>query len=246
MKKESTIWYATAIVAVILSAASCSQKQGQNENDNHDHSEATEANSEENSHEHNAAEKGHHQATSSDPKVWIPSGTGPELLQSDFHYITGGTENISPEVLQVTNETSVLQLTTDGTPTAFVFHSTYGNIGMAVLLNVKDFNGTVQLIHHVQNTSNYEFVAIHKSKMKLGRVVEGIETIFDEDDFGNTDDWINLRVSAAGTHFKGYIGGKNITHGHGDKMKDGYAGIMIEGIGKVLIKSIEVSPLEDE
>jgi len=246
MKKKRTIWYTTAIVAFVLLATSCSQRQGQNENGDHEHSEGTEANSEEDSHEHDAAEEGHDQAASSDFKVWIPSGTGPELVQSDFHYIAGGTENISPEVLTVADATSILQLTTDGTPTAFVFHNTYGNIGMAALLNVKDFDGTVQLIHHVQNTSNYEFVSINKSKMKLGRVVEGSETIFEENDFDNVDDWINLRVSAAGTHFKGYIGGKNITHGHGDKMKDGYVGIMIEGIGKVLIKSIEVSPLVDE
>jgi len=31
-----------------------------------------------------------------------------------------------------------------------------------------------------------------------------------EDDFGNTDDWINLRVSAAGTHFKGYWCGSSV------------------------------------
>ena len=81
--------------------------------------------------------------------------------------------------------------------------------------------------------------------MKLGRVVNGDVKIFDEKSFASSE-WINLRVSAAGSHFKGYIGSKTITHGHGDKMPDGYVGIMVEGTGVLQIKSIELVPMEDE
>jgi hypothetical protein len=178
-------------------------------------------------------------------KMWTPGDDGVKSIQSDFHFIAGAMENINPEVMSEAGQ-NVMKLTADGTTSAFVFHPSYGNVGMAAMLNVKGFNGTVKLIHHAQNTSNYEFVAIGSGMMKLGRVVDGKEKIFEEKAFESAEDWTNLRVSAAGTHYKGYIGSKTITHGHGDMMKNGYVGVMIEGSGMVLLKSIVLTPLENE
>ena len=55
-----------------------------------------------------------------------------------------------------------------------------------------------------------------------------------------------LKVSAAGSHYKGYIGDKNITHGHGDMMEEGFVGLMLEGTGKIQVKSLEVVMLDEE
>ncbi|PZX51573.1 hypothetical protein LV84_03730 [Algoriphagus ratkowskyi] len=189
--------------------------------------------------------QGESTVSSGEMNNWTPGNDGVKSIQSDFHFIAGAIENINPEVLSEGSQ-NVMKLTSDGTPTAFVFHTSYGNVGMAAMLNLKGFNGTVKLIHHAQNTSNYEFVAINSDKMKLGRVVDGKEEIFDEKTYESADDWTNLRVSAAGTHFKGYIGNKTITHGHGDMMKDGYVGIMLEGKGMLQIKYVELTPMENE
>ena len=177
--------------------------------------------------------------------MWTPKGDAAKLMSSDFHYIAGATSNIAPKLTKNGSD-NVLELTADGTTTAFVFHKSYGNIGMIASLDASAFKGTVRLIHHAQNTDNYEFVAINGNHMKLGRIVNGKETIFNESDFDGASGWLNLRVSAAGTHFKGYINDKTITHGHGDKMKNGFVGIMLEGAGTLLLKSIELAELEDE
>ena len=58
--------------------------------------------------------------------------------------------------------------------------------------------------------------------------------------------WMLLKVSAAGTHYKGYIGDKTITHGHGDEMPNGFVGLMLEGTGQIQVKSIEIFELEAE
>jgi len=244
MKTNIKFGYVMAIVAIALFTVSCSTKQGK-ESDAHEHSENMEEDhqaeeAEEGGHEHGGAE-----TSESEGKVWNPSGTGPELLQSDFHYITGATDNINPVVVEV-DGASILKLTADGTTTAFVFHSSYGNVGLAAVINRAGFEGTVKVIHHARSVDNYEFVAVNGNNMKLGRVADGKESIFDDSSFSSDGDWLNLRASAAGSHFKGYNGNKMVTHGHGDEMEKGYVGIMLEGTGTVQIKSIEVTVLEDE
>ncbi|MEQ8906186.1 hypothetical protein [Ekhidna sp.] len=258
MKELKSTIYSAILFMLMLGVAACSGgKKSEEEESGHDHSEMTESedghdHGEESSDDHGEASGGHdhgsHGEASMDEgegKTWTPSGNGEELIRSDFHFIAGAMENIAPEVTEAASD-NVLKLTANGTPVAFVFHQSYGNIGMAVSLNASSFQGTYKLIHHASNADNHEFVAVNGNNMKLGRIVQGDEMVFDESEFESDEDWINLRVSAAGTHYKGYIGNKTVTHGHGDKMKNGYVGIMLDGTGKILIKSIETVPLEDE
>ena len=110
-----------------------------------------------------------------------------------------------------------------------------------------DFKGELKLIHHFKDAQNYEFVSVNGNQMKLGRVVNGEEDIFDEKSFDTgSSGWVQLRVSAAGRHFKGYIGDENITHGHGDELEPGYVGMMIDGTGSLMVKDLKVTALDEE
>lgn len=246
MNKLQVVFQSIIFIAGTLVFTACSQGQKTEQSEAADDTEMMEVddhNEEGMTHEH---EEGHAMSTETEAnKTWTPSGNGTDLIKSDFHFVAGSIENVKPEVKNV-DGIAVLELTADATPTAFVFHKSYGNVGMIASLDASKFKGTVRLIHHAQNTENYEFVAINGNHMKLGRIVNGKETIFNESDFDSASGWLNLRVSAAGTHFKGYINDKTITHGHGDKMKDGFAGVMLEGTGTLLLKSIELAELEDE
>lgn len=258
MKQLKSTIYSAILFMLMVSIVACSGGKKSEGESEHDHSEMMESEEghdhggESSDHDHGEGSEGHdhgsHGEASMDEgegKTWTPSGNGEELIRSDFHFIAGAMENIAPEVTEVASD-NVLKLTANGTPVAFVFHQSYGNIGMAVSLNASSFQGTYKLIHHASNADNHEFVAVNGNNMKLGRIVQGDEMVFDESEFESDEDWINLRVSAAGTHYKGYIGNKTIAHGHGDKMKNGYIGIMLDGTGEILIKSIETVPLEDE
>jgi hypothetical protein len=254
MKKISIIFYITLFMvgSIVLTSCSGEKKTEKAESVEHENAEAAEDHEhEEGGEEHNMGEEAasHEHSEEADTEggstMWTPSGDATKLMSSDFHYITGATANVAPKLTKNGSE-NVLELKPDGTPTAFVFHKSYGNVGMIASLDASKFKGTVRLIHHAQDTENYEFVAINGNHMKLGRIVNGKETIFNESDFDSASGWLNLRVSAAGTHFKGYINDKTITHGHGDKMKNGFAGVMLEGTGTLLLKSIELAELEDE
>lgn len=261
MKYLKLVFYSTILVTGASLLSSCSQGNNseQSGSEEQEHSEMMEENEDhhqdghgEHEHEHGEA-SGEHQhgghgemaMESGGNTTWTPSGNGAELIKSDFHFITGGLENINP-VVKEANGNNVLELTADGTPAAFVFHSQYGNVGMIATLKKLDFKGTIKLIHHAKDLANYEFVAVSGNNMKLGRVVNGNEEVFDESKFDVPAGWTPLKVTAAGTHYKGYIGGKTITHGHGDVMDDGFIGLMLDGKGTIQVKSIEVAVLEDE
>ena len=179
--------------------------------------------------------------------IWKPEGEGKALISRDFHFIAGDLDQINPEVLKE-GGTDFLQLTTqEANQAAFVFHNTLGNVGIAVTLKRSGFKGNLKIIHHAQDGGTYEFVSINENDMSLGRYIGGVEDLFDRKKFeADENEWITIRVSAAGTHFKGYLGDRNITHGHGDELEAGYVGIMLEGTGSVGIKTIEVTPLEAE
>ena len=200
--------------------------------------------------EESSADHDHHAAvalSTEETTIWTPSGEGRELISSDFHFIAGNADQISPEVLSEEGA-DLLRLTAkDAKQAAFVFHNSMGNVGIAVTLKRSNFEGNLKIIHHAQDGNTYEFVSINGNDMSLGRYVGGEEDVFDRNKFDTDQNgWMTIRVSAAGTHFKGYLGDKNITHGHGDELESGYVGIMLEGTGSVSIKSIEVTPLEAE
>lgn len=199
--------------------------------------------------EESSADHDHHAAvalSTEETTIWTPSGEGANLIGRDFHFIAGSIDQISPKVMSEDGQ-NVLQLTTSEEQTAFVFRNKMGNVGIAVTLQRGDYKGTIKIIHHAQNAQTYEYVSINNDTMTQGRVIDGVEEVFDTKNFDKeNEDWMTIRVSAAGTHFKGYLGDKNITHGHGDEMEAGYVGVMLEGIGSVVIKSMEVTPLEAE
>jgi hypothetical protein len=259
MKHLKLIFYSTILVTSAYMLSSCSlgnkNKQDKSEGqeqlemmkENKDHIEGNgeQAQSDTPGKQHNAGQGEMMDMKTGGNKTWTPDGNGPELIKEDFHFMTGSIENINPEVKKV-EESPVLELTADGTPTAFVFHNQYGNVGMIATLQNVDFKGTIKLIHHAKDMANYEFVAASENNMKLGRVVNGNEKVFDESKFDVPTGWMPLKVTAAGTHYKGYIGDKAITHGHSDKMDDGFIGLMLDGKGTIQVKSIEVAVLEDE
>ncbi|MEQ9424081.1 MAG: hypothetical protein RJQ09_06680 [Cyclobacteriaceae bacterium] len=253
MNKPHLLLVLILFISGTLTINSCNQDKKQETNE--EAREPDHQDSMDKAHDKTGEEAGHeHQHSNTDSavdsdgsKAWSPSGNGVELIKSDFHFITGNVDNIKPEVIQGKSGNNVLELTADGTPAAFVFHQKYGNVGLAASISRLDFKGTLKLIHHARNMSDYEFVAITDGTMKLGRVKNGKEKVFDQNDFDTSNaGQMLLKVSAAGTHFKGYIGDETVTHGHGDQMENGFVGLMIEGSGKIQIGSIEVFPLEAE
>jgi hypothetical protein len=253
MKRKNKITQVLLLVLSLFVITACGKSEkstNEKEAEDHEMEAGDDHKMDGDDHDEEAGEHEHEAMTTSlssdETTVWLPSGEGADVIKKDFHFIVGNIDDVNPEVVSEGGE-SVLVLNPTGSQSAFVFHQQMGNVGIAITLKRSNFNGDLKIIHHAKNGQTYEFVAINGNKMDLGRIVDGVEKLFDNKDFkSNDNEWITIRVSAAGSHFKGYLGDENITHGHGDEMEAGYVGIMTSGTGKITIRSIEVTPLEAE
>ena len=133
-----------------------------------------------------------------------------------------------------------------GQDASCMFKIKHGNVGVTATLKIESPDAVVKLVHHSSGKDNYEFVSLERGVMKLGRVENGEEKFFDSKEVDIPKGWFILSVTAAGTHYKGYINEKMITHGHQYVMLPGLVGIVTSGNGTISVKNIEATPLEAE
>ena len=66
-----------------------------------------------------------------------------------------------------------------------------------------------------------------------------VTTVFEEKPLEDTG-WLTLRVFGGDGHFRGYVNGELMTHGHADDLAAGPFGLRVDGTGTVLIERIQV------
>lgn len=173
---------------------------------------------------------------------WTPGSQAAEALRSSFTWLTGEAAQLRPETQPAESQGEVLVLQAQGRPAMFVAGESLASIQADAALNLSGFDGTLMLVHHVQDAENYDFLALENGTMRQGRVRQGQTTVFDEGSF-NQEGWLSARVVSDQTHFRGYAGGQMIVHGHGDAPEPGPVGLRIEGTGTVLLGRLDVQSL---
>ncbi|MEX2464233.1 MAG: DUF2231 domain-containing protein [Balneolaceae bacterium] len=170
--------------------------------------------------------------------IWQINETAVSDLISNFHWIEGSVQDLSPEVWQ-----GNLKLEATEEANFFVTHNNYQNVQMDAYLNIENLDGEIRLTHHVQDVQNYDFVSMNSDgTIRQGRIEDGETTIFEEGSYDPQGN-LYLRVVSDGTHFRGYINREMKVHGHGDAPTAGEIGIWLEGSGFVNISSIELTQL---
>ena len=53
-----------------------------------------------------------------------------------------------------------------------------------------------------------------------------------------------LKAYAVGTHFRGYLGGEQLTHPHADAAPPGRVGLQLDGEGTVRVLALSAAPVE--
>ena len=199
--------------------------------------------SDENSHD--AMEADHMEETEGQ-LAWVAPASVDDIFTKDFHMGAGMADDLNAEIQTDDSGDNVLVLNPVGSTAAFFFHTNFGNAGGEATFKLQDYKGDLKFLYHFKDESNYEYVSINDNTMELGRVFEGNKKVLDSKSYELTaTGWNTLRFSAAGEHFKGYLNDEMITHGHDEEMEPGFAGIMLNGTGTVLIKSISVIALEE-
>jgi uncharacterized membrane protein len=199
---------------------------------------------EEHEHDESAAEEHEHDAAMSVNTVvddngswaWTP-GSDDFDLGSSFEFVQG----TMGDLITASAGTGIITLSSNG-PVLFVQDSDLVSIEANVVINTDDFDGSVRLIHHVQDASTYDFLSLENGMIRQGRSTAGKDDVFDEKAYSGTG-WKTLRAVGDGTHFRGYIGDELLVHGHGDELPAGPVGLRLEGLGSVQLKGMGATVL---
>ena len=172
--------------------------------------------------------------------TWRPVQGAERILEDQFTWLEGDNASVSPEIVEDNEKGSVLALNPTGGAIMFAGGGDVNSMQEDVVMIISSFSGSIMLVYHIQSTRTYDFLALDGGVMKLGRMEQGAETVYDQKEFESNDGWISVRVFGGGGHSRGYINEELLTHGHADDLPPGRFGLRIEGTGRILLESIQV------
>jgi uncharacterized membrane protein len=137
-------------------------------------------------------------------------------------------------------------------PVMFTAGGALRSIQAEARLKLSGFDGTAMLVHHVQDANNYDFVALDPDgsgagggTMRLGRVRGGERSVSAEGTYAAQEGgWLPVRVVSDASHYRGYVGGEMVAHGHAGAPEPGRVGVRLEGSGTVLLQAMQVQRLQ--
>ncbi len=170
---------------------------------------------------------------------WRPGIGARQALAEGFRFVQGSFDDLRVEAA---GADSVLAVQLQSSPVLFTAGAQIASVQAESMLNVSQFDGTVRLVHHVQDAQHYDFLEVATGQMRQGRVQGGEVEIFDQKPL-QADGWIDLQAISDGTHFRGYADGEMLTHGHGDAPEPGKVGLYLEGSGTLLLRRLAATSL---
>jgi len=173
---------------------------------------------------------------------WEPKLSDKTLLIDEFIWLNGEANSVGVEFVEMPSSDISLKIRTNNGSMFITRGINLKSVQADLYCNLTNFNGTVQLAHHIQDDQNYDFVTFTEKKMILGRLSAGKIKIMDEKQV-EYEDWIKLSVVGDGTHFRGLINDTLYTHGHAPELPPGTAGLAINGEGSILLDKIDVKSL---
>ncbi len=123
--------------------------------------------------------------------------------------------------------------------------ATYSDVQIEIEMDLSGLYGAVSLVHHVNNKDN-DFLTIEKTSMELGRHSADGRNSFGKATAAIPAGWNRFKAVAAGTHFRGYLNGNLIVHGHGTTAPEGKAGLLLDGTGILKITTISITVLHEQ
>lgn len=124
----------------------------------------------------------------------------------------------------------------------FVGGTPNAGVRIDAALDLSGFEGTVALVHHVQDAANYDFLSFSSEQTVLGRRQGAREIVFGRA-AATPSSAFQTRVTAQGTHFYGHVNERAPIHGHGAAPAAGRAGLRLEGTGTVRVGRMSVTPI---
>ena len=176
--------------------------------------------------------------------VWRPVQGADAVLAEQFTWIENRPEGLPAEMVEDAEKGSVLRLSAAGPAALAVAGGAVDSAQADVYVNVDDLDGELQILLHAQDAENYDYFAFDGQTAALGRMEGGAATVFEEQAV-DASGWLFLRVFGGDGHFRGYVNGDLVAHGHDDDLPPGPFGLKVSGSGVVLLERIQVQAVSD-
>jgi hypothetical protein len=176
--------------------------------------------------------------SSADRTAEMVSVAGPgAVLGYGFSQIEG---NLSDAVLA--SDSTVLSLYLDRDELLFVTDERYGSVQTEIQLNLDRFKGRAALLYGFVSEDQTDYVEFDQGTIEQGRRSGGESESFDQAVM-TPRGWFTLTAVSDGSHFRGYVDGSMVVHGHDDAAPEGAVGLKLDGSGLVQIKGLDIQSL---
>lgn len=175
--------------------------------------------------------------------LWTPSPGDSAALGEILHPAQGSSlETVS--VRESSAGGQGLPLVVDGR-SLLVFAGSFGDLQVDAELDLTGFEGTVGVGHHVTSAREADLLTLSTGgQVALVRLRDGEREELDQGRVELPTEPLTLSVSAAGRHLKGLVDGRIVAHGHADPLPGGGAGLLLDGRGTIVLRSVKVTPIE--
>ncbi len=175
----------------------------------------------------------------------LPSKKIDSVFSNELIWLEGSSDDVNAQLKTLETDEQVIELNLTGNPVLFVAGDNLASLQAEIEINVCNFDGAVSLVHHVQDSMNYDYFSIDNNQFKLGRIENRVDEILSEKSVTHNC-WINLRVVGDGRHYRGYLDDELQLHGHKKDLPPGTIGLRIDGSGIIYLKKLKVQFLPVE
>lgn len=172
--------------------------------------------------------------------AWSPVEGAEAVLAEQFTWLQGNPAGLPAAIVDDAEKGPVLGLEPAGAPALVVAGGALDAAQADVHVNIDRLDGELQILLHAQDAENFDYFAVDGATAALGRVEDGAATVFEEKPI-DASGWLFLRVYGGDGHFRGYVNGDLVAHGHADDLPPGPFGLRVRGAGTVLVDRIQVS-----
>ncbi|MFQ6614796.1 MAG: DUF2231 domain-containing protein [Fidelibacterota bacterium] len=168
---------------------------------------------------------------------WILKGSTPVFDSIPGHWSGNDSdwEKVATGESPLENQETVLYLS----PVPLV------NLSGKLSLETDSLRGKVELLYHYQDENNYDYLALSKGEIRLGRKQKGAETIFESTSIP-IPGFLTLKVVANGNHLRGYLNDELIIHTHKPPGAAGVNGFRLSGPGRIRLVQAGIKILKVE
>ena len=173
---------------------------------------------------------------------WKSSSSDTHVLKSYFSINKGVSQQIRTSIVHHDN-LHQLDIASENSDHIYTTGDELESIQAFATFNIDNIKGELFLIHHFQDSLNYDYLSVHKNQITLGRVSHGVDKILSSESI-SISNWNTISVVGDGRHFRGYLNDELILHAHQSPLNPGKTGFGFTGKGKLSIRELKVSSLD--